>query len=282
MPASLSTTTPSDPSDAARIASVRAVATPSRRSRAALIVGARVLMAAAFIGLWSLGSRAGWLDPLFYSTPTRVLQALVEWFVSGSIWPQILATLEEALAGLFLGLFAALVVGFTLARNAVLGELFEPVLTILNAVPRIVLAPLLIMWFGIGPGSKIALSFLLVFFVVFFAVYSGVREIDEVLVRNARLLGARGFDLDREIYLPAALTWIFSSLRVAIGFAFTGAVVGEFLGATRGLGYLLSTAEGTFNTAQMLAGLVVVMVLIGGIFVVVQAIEARVMAWKAR
>lgn len=277
MPASLSTTTRSD---APSTEAVRGPAATSRRIHAALIVAARLLMAVAFIGLWSLGSRDGWLDPLFYSTPTRVLRALVEWFVTGSIWPQILATLEEALAGLFLGLFAALIVGFALARNVVLGELFEPVLTILNAVPRIVLAPLLIMWFGIGPGSKIALSFLLVFFVVFFAVYSGVREIDEVLVRNARLLGARGFDLDREIYLPAALTWIFSSLRVAIGFAFTGAVVGEFLGATQGLGYLLSTAEGTFNTAQMLAGLVVVMVLIGGIFVVVQAIEARLMAWK--
>lgn len=268
MLANRSTTTRSSRGDAAA------------RPRALVAYGGRALLAVAFVAVWSWGTGAGWLDPFFYSTPARVLTALVDWFATGVIWPHIVATLEESLAGLLLGMAAALVVGFALARNDLLGDLFEPVLTVLNAVPRIVLAPLLIMWFGIGPGSKVAVSFLLVFFVVFFAVYAGVREIDPVLVRNARLLGARGLDLDREIYFPAALSWIFSSLRVAVGFAFTGAVVGEFLGATRGLGYLLSSAQGNFNPAQMLAGLVVVMVLIGVVFALVQALETRLMAWK--
>lgn len=250
---------------------------PTRRLA---LISLRAFIALAFVGFWEWGARAGVLDPFFYSAPDRVLAALVTWFSTGSIWPHILATLEESLLGLASGVIAAMVVGFALARNAFLGELFEPILMLLNAVPRIVLAPLLIMWFGIGPGSKVALSFLLVFFVVFFAVYAGVRDIDPILIRNARLLGARGFDLDREIYLPAALNWIFSSLRVAVGFAFTGAVVGEFLGASRGLGYLLGTAQGTFSPAQMLAGLIVIMALIGVVFAVVHVVERRLLGWK--
>ena len=143
----------------------------------------------------------------------------------------------------------------------------------LNAVPRVVLAPLFLLWFGLGIWSKVALAVTLVFFVMFFNTYQGVRDADRVLIDNVRMLGASERQLVRHVLIPSALTWIFSSLQTSLGFAMVGAVVGEYLGATRGLGYVISQAEGTFDTTGVFAGMTVLAVV-----VVVGARECR--AWS--
>ena len=135
--------------------------------------------------------------------------------------------------------------------------MLDPYIKMLNAVPRVVLAPLFLLWFGLGIWSKVALAVTLVFFVMFFNTYQGVRDADRVLIDNVRMLGATERQLVRHVLVPSALTWIFSSLQTSLGFAMVGAVVGEYLGATRGLGYVISQAEGTFDTTGVFAGMTV-------------------------
>jgi len=253
-------------------------ATP-RATRA--IVVTRFALIAGLLLLWEVLVRVGWWDAGFISSPSLIVAKLGTWIDSGYLWPQVLVTLEEVAIGFVLGLLAAILVGFALGRNRFLAGVFEPMLAALNAVPRIVLAPLLILWFGIGVESKVALTFLMVFFVVVFAVLNGIREVNQALVQNALILGASARQLDRYVYLPAALTWIFGSLRLAIGFGFSAAIVGEFLLSSRGLGYLLNAAQNAFDATAMMAALVTLMAIIGVLNYLAGRIERRASLWKA-
>ena len=154
-------------------------------------------------------------------------------------------TLGESILGLAIGAVAGVTTGFVLARSPLAARILEPYITMLNAIPRVVLAPLFLLWFGLGIWSKVALAVTLVFFVMFFNTYQGVRSADRVILNNVRMLGATERQLVRHVLIPTALTWIFSSLQTSLGFAMVGAVVGEYLGATRGLGYVIAQAEGT-------------------------------------
>ncbi len=246
--------------------------------RLALLI--RILLVGGFVSFWEFAVRMKWWNRGDVSAPTLIAGKISGWIFSGYLWPHLSRTLQEVVIGFALGLIVATITGFALGRNRLLGAIFEPILGALNAVPRIVLAPLLILWFGIGIASKVALSFLMVFFVVIFAVMNGIREVDRALVHNALIMGATPRQLDRYVYLPAALTWIFGSLRLAIGFAFTAAIVGEFLLSSRGLGYLLNAAQNSFDSTGMMAGLAVLMVIIGALNAVAARIERKASLWK--
>jgi len=237
-------------------------------------------MVLAIIGLWEGGVRAGLIDPFFFSSPSGIAATLARQFGSGTIYKHLFATLQEALWGLVLGFIGGAVLAWLATRSEVLADLLDPVLLLLNSVPRIVLAPIFVMWLGIGINSKIAVSFFLVFVVIFFAVAAGIREVDRTLVEKMVVLGGSSRDLLREVYIPSVLSWIFSSLRVAVGFAFTGAIVGEFVGASAGLGYLMNFAQGSQNAALMMATVVVIMVVIAVLFAGLERVEHRLMAWK--
>jgi NitT/TauT family transport system permease protein len=161
-----------------------------------------------------------------------------------------------------------------------LAELLQPIMMLLNAVPRVVLAPLFVIWLGIGLASKVALAFILVAVVIFFTVFTGIRQVDRRLVERILTLGGGRMALLEEVYLPSVLAWILSNLKVAVGFAFTGAVVGEFVAATRGLGYLLSFAQSTYNAALMLALVTLIMVFVLLIFALAGWLESRLLRWK--
>ena len=240
----------------------------------------RLTLLAAFLGLWEWGYRTDRVDPFFFSSPSLIWDVLVRQFESGQIWHHLEATAREALAGLALGFLAGAALGWLAAQSRLLGELLEPVMLLLNSVPRIVLAPLFIMWLGIGPNSKIAAAFFLVFVVIFFAVYSGLREVPASLVARVRVLGGGRWALLREVYIPSVLTWVFSSLRVTVGFAFTGAVVAEFIASTEGLGYLLNFAQNSYNSSLMLATVALIMAMIMLLFAVLQRVEDWLMRWK--
>ena len=132
----------------------------------------------------------------------------------------------------------------------------------LNALPRVVLAPIFMLWLGLGIWSKVALGVTLVFFIVFFNVYQGVKEVSPVILANARMLGMSERQLFAHVYWPSALSWMFSSLHTSVGFAIIGAVVGEYLGSAAGLGYLIQQAEGTFDTTGVFAGMVILAVFV--------------------
>jgi NitT/TauT family transport system permease protein len=240
----------------------------------------RLLAAALIVGGWELGVYVGAVDPFFFSSPSAIGQTLARQFGSGVIYKHLFATLQEALWGLLLGFLGGAVLAWLATRSRLLADLLEPILLLLNSVPRIVLAPIFVMWLGIGIPSKVAVAFFLVFVVIFFAVYAGIRDVDPSLVDRLTVLGGSPRDMLVEDYIPTVLTWVFSSLRVAVGFAFTGAVVGEFVGSSSGLGYLMNFAQGSQNASLMMATVVVIMAVIAVLFAVFERLERRLLAWK--
>jgi len=239
-----------------------------------------VSLAAAIVVVWEGGVAIGAIDPFFLSRPSDIFRRVVTWIASGSLWPHLIVTLQESLLGLILGAALGVSTGFALARSPYAARIVEPYIMMLNAVPRVVLAPLFLLWFGLGIWSKVALAVTLVFFVMFFNTYQGVRDADRVILDNVRMLGATERQLVRHVLIPSALTWIFSSLQTSLGFALVGAVVGEYLGSTHGLGYVISQAEGTFDTTGVFAGMAVLSVVVVIVSMGVSRVERWLLRWK--
>jgi NitT/TauT family transport system permease protein len=235
---------------------------------------------AILLAVWEAAARHGMLNPLYAPAPSAIFGALVQLFGEGTIWPHLEATFSAALGGLFFGLVIGTILGVAAALIPLVAEMLEPVMILLNAVPRVVLAPLFVIWFGIGLGSKVAVAFVLVAVLIFFTVFTGIRGVDRRLVERVTTLGGGRWALLREVYLPSIVAWIMGNLKVAVGFAFTGAVVGEFVAATRGLGYLLSFAQSTYNAALMLALVLLIMVFVLLIFGLAGQLERRLLRWR--
>ena len=246
----------------------------------ARVLGWQIAVAVAGVAIWEGGVRAGLLDPFFVSEPRAIAARIAAWLTSGLIWRHLAVTLEEALLGLLIGSALGIAAGFVLGRSPLAARVLDPYVTMLNAVPRVVLAPLFLLWFGLGIWSKVALAVTLVFFVMFFNTYRGVRDADRVIVDNVRMLGASERQLVRHVLVPSALTWIFSSLHTSLGFAMVGAVVGEYLGAARGLGYVIAQAEGTFDTTGVFAGMVVLGLVVVAVSAAVTKLERWLLRWK--
>ncbi|MEX0590038.1 MAG: ABC transporter permease [Xanthobacteraceae bacterium] len=230
--------------------------------------------------VWQGAGYAGMLNPLYMPTPTQIWGALVELFAEGRIWPHMEATFTAALAGLALGIVVGIVLGVLAALIRFVAELLEPVMLLLNAVPRVILAPLFVIWLGIGIASKVALAFILVAVVIFFTVFTGIRQVDRKLVERIVTLGGDRWALLRHVYLPSVAAWVLGNLKVAVGFAFTGAVVGEFVAASRGLGYLLSFAQSTYNASLMMAIVLLIMAVVLVIFALAGRLERRLLRWN--
>ena len=247
----------------------------------ATVLAAQALLAVAVLGAWQAGAAAKLLDPFFFSRPSDIASRIATWAFTGSLWRHLFVTLEESLLGLVIGAAIGITLGFALARSPFVASVLDPYIKMLNAVPRVVLAPLFLLWFGLGIWSKVALAVTLVFFVMFFNTYQGVRDADRVLIDNVRMLGATERQLTRHVLIPSALTWIFSSLQTSLGFAMVGAVVGEYLGAARGLGYVISQAEGTFDTTGVFAGMTVLAIVVVIVSAGVSRLERWLLRWKA-
>lgn len=242
----------------------------------------QVAVVGAAIGAWEILSARGRLDPLFFSRPSHMAGRVVEWFVSGKIYTHIAVTAQETLLAFLAGAALGVLFGFLFARSQTISQIFEPYIKIANALPRIVLAPIFTLWFGLGILSKVAFGVTLVFFIVFFNTYQGVRDVDRNILNNARMLGASERDLVRHVLLPSAMTWILASLHTSVGLALVGAVVGEYLGSARGLGYIIAQAEGVFDTTGVFAGIVVLSIFVLLVDAVVTLVERRVLLWKPR
>lgn len=243
--------------------------------------GARRAAALAIVvAAWESASRLGWLDPFYAPPPSRVAAVLVGLFADGEIWLHLRATFAAALAGLAGGVAIGLALGFAAALWPVAAELLEPVMILLNAIPRVILAPLFVIWLGIDLASKVALALILVAVLIFFAVYNGIREVDRRLVERVRTLGGGRRTLIREVYIPSIAAWVMGNLRVAVGFAFTGAVVGEFVASSRGLGYLLQFAQSTYNAALSIALVVLIMGFVLALFALAERLERRLIRWR--
>ncbi len=240
----------------------------------------QTLLAAGLFGLWWGLTASELLPPFFFGEPLKVVVRVFEWFSGGSIWMHLGITLLETTLAFAFGTVFGLACGLWLALSPTASALADPYIKAANAMPRVVLAPIFAVWFGLGIWSKVALGVTLVFFIVFFNVYQGVREVSPVLIANARVLGASRRQLLRHIYLPSATSWVFSSLHTSVGMAFVGAVVGEYLGSSRGVGYLILQAEGAFDINTVLAGILVLTgfaLLLDGL---VSIAERRLLKWQ--
>jgi NitT/TauT family transport system permease protein len=253
-------------------------------SRATLLV-LQLLVAVLLIVAWHLLTTipvAGkpLVPPFFFSTPADVFARIYKWFSEGTIWRHLWITLTEATLAFAVGSIAGVLVGFWFARQPRVAAVFDPYVKMANALPRIVLAPIFTLWFGLGILSKVALGVTLVFFIVFFNVYQGVKEVSPTVLANARMLGMSEQQLMRHVYWPSALSWMFSSLHTSVGFAVVGAVVGEYLGSAAGLGYLILQAEGTFDIAGVFAGMFVLAAFVILIDAIVTVVERRLLVWR--
>lgn len=257
---------------------------------AARVRAIQLTIVAAIVIVWETGARQGWIDRFFFSQPSAFLGRAVQWLAdpAGSmlggrtIYRHIFVTLEEMAGGFILGVLFGVVAGFLLGRSVFLARVFHPFIQILNALPRLVLAPIFVLLLGIDERSKIALSFTLVFFIVFFNAYQGVREADRCILNNVRLLGATETQLARHVLFPSALTWILSSLHTSVGFALVGAVVGEYLAAARGLGWVISQAQGNFDADGVFAGMLILALIVVIVELGVTGLERRLLRWKPR
>jgi|SRR5882672_4586416 len=218
----------------------------------------------------------------FFGRPLQVVKVVIDWFTSGKIYPHLAITLWETLLAFAIGSLLGLAVGLWLALTPTASAIAEPYITAMNAMPRVILAPIFAVWFGLGVLSKVALGVTLVFFIVFFNVYQGVKEVSPVVLANARMLGASRRQLLRSIYLPSATSWVFSSLHTSVGMAFVGAVVGEYLGSAKGVGYLILQAEGVFDINTVIAGIVVLTIFALILDFIVTKIEGRLLVWRPR
>jgi NitT/TauT family transport system permease protein len=255
----------------------------ARRRRLLTVNGVRAVLIAVWLGSWELAA-SHWIDPFYYSKPSAISHRLVEWFTTGtsqgSIWTQISYTLQEALAGFVLGSLSGIVLGIVLGRSRFMSDVSAPFIKAANAIPRIILASLFVIWFGLGMSSKVATAFVLVFFAVFFNAFQGAREVDANLVNNARILGAGRMQVLRTIVVPSATSWILASLHSAFGFAIIGAVVGEYSGADKGLGLLINHAQGTFDSAGIYAGMIVITVIALLAEWLLTLLEQRLLRWR--
>jgi NitT/TauT family transport system permease protein len=244
------------------------------------LLALQLLVAIVAIGLWQVLTVTDLLPVFFFSTPVDVFSRIVKWFVEGTIWRHLWVTLLEAVLAFVLGSVAGALIGFWFARKPFLAAVFDPYVKMINALQRVVLAPIFALWLGLGIWSKVALGITLVFFIVFFNVYQGVKEVSHTVLANARMLGMSERQLMRHVYWPSALSWMFSSLHTSVGFAVVGAVVGEYLGSAAGLGYLIQQAEGVFDVAGVFAGMFVLAVFVVAIDGLVSIVERRLLVWR--
>jgi len=248
-----------------------------RRSKVVLTQAAIVL---ALLLAWELGVRAGLIDSFFFPAPSALIVRIREWTSTADFWTDVGITLLETVLSFTVGIGIGTALGIWLGLSPFAAEVVQPFIKMFNAIPRILLGPIFVIWFGLGLTSKVALGVTLVLFVAFFNTFQGVREVNPVVLANARLLRASKSSLLRHVYLPSATTWILSSLRVSVGMAVMGAVVAEYLGSSAGLGHLIAQAEGVLDATGVFAGIVVLSVFVVALDAMVDRVERRLLVWR--
>jgi len=252
----------------------------------------QLALLAAVLAFWYVATSPTLVPPIyfddpekaafFFGEPQKVAVRIWEWFAGGAIYEHLWVTLLETVLAFLVGTVLGLGAGLWLALSPSASALLEPYIKALNSMPRVILAPIFGVWFGLDIASKVALGVTLVFFIVFFNVYQGVREVSPTVLANARVLGASDRQLLRHVYVPSAMSWVFASLHNSVGLAFVGAVVGEYLGSSRGVGYLIQQAEGTFDINAVFAGIVILTVFALLLDGMVSIAERRLLRWQPR
>ena len=241
----------------------------------------RAFIVAAFLLLWEIAS-GRWIEPFLISSPSRIISSMISSFQSGDLLQHTWVTFKEIAIGFPLGAFSGIALGYWFGRSRLLAEIFEPIIIALNGIPRTALAPLFIVWLGIDIWSKVGVVFLLTFFLNFFNTYAGMRQIDQDYIDLARLMGAKGWKLTFKVIMPAISPYVFTGIRTSIPFSVIGAIVGEFVAATEGVGFFIRQSAGLFRTADVFVGIIVLMFMVVAMVKVAELTERRALRWQAR
>jgi len=239
----------------------------------------RLALMLVLLAIWQLAS--GYVGEFWISKPTAIAERLVEWIGSGYLLPHLSITLQETALGFVLGATSGIAVGFLLGTSPFLGKLTDPFVTAIYSLPKVALAPLFVLWFGIGIEMKVVLAATIVFFLVFYNTYAGVRDVERELLDVLKVMGARRWHLLVKVVLPGSLHWIYVGLKLSVPYALIGAVVGELIASSRGLGYLLQYSAGQFDTTGLMATLFILMVLAMLMNEVLNRTEAVLLRWKS-
>ncbi|MEO6607991.1 MAG: ABC transporter permease [Aestuariivirga sp.] len=265
-------------------AEIEAAARLAARKRQIKVIFWRLVVLAILLGSWEIAARNLWIDPFFYSFPSEIFTRLWEFIWEGSdgvsLWVHLYYTITAALIGFLLGSLAGIVCGIALGRNRMLSDIFSIYIKVLNAIPRVVLAPIFILILGFGLASKVAVAFVMVFFIVFANAFQGVREADRAMIANAQILGASNWQVTRSVIIPSAMSWIFASLHLSFSFAIVGAIVGEFIGSNKGIGHVIQLARGLHDVPLMFAAIIVVLVVVLAAEYVMALIEYQLVKWR--
>jgi NitT/TauT family transport system permease protein len=251
----------------------------SMRSIGVTVVRLAIIL--GFLSLWEIAS-GRWIEPFLISSPSRIFSSMVDHFRSGDLLQHSWVTFQEIAIGFPLGALVGIALGYWFGRSRFLAEIFEPIIIAINGIPRTALAPLFIVWLGIGIWSKVGVVFLLVFFLNFFNTYAGMRQMDTEYVDLARLMGVRGWKLTFRVILPAISPYIFTGIRTSIPFSIIGAIVGEFIAATEGLGFFIRMSAGIFRTADVFVGIIVLMIMVIVMDKIAGLVERRALRWQTQ
>jgi NitT/TauT family transport system permease protein len=234
-----------------------------------------------FFGLWEIAS-GRWIEPFLISSPSRIFSSMFAGFSTGDLWQHTWITFMEIAIGYPIGAISGIALGYAFGRSRLLAEIFEPIIIALNGIPRTALAPLFIVWLGIGLWSKVGVVFLLTFFLNFFNTYTGMRQMDHEYVDLAKLMGVSGWKLSFKVIFPAISPYVFTGIRTSIPFAVIGAIVGEFVAATEGVGFFIRMSAGIFRTADVFVGIIILMVMVIILDKIAAMIEKRALRWQTQ
>ena len=264
--------------------SATAAAILTRRSRRARhrrdVNLARIALFIVVVALWQAGANLRWFDPGVLASPAAIWDHLVKWTLDGTLWFHAWITIQETIAGFVIGSVGGIVLGFGIGRYPALAEILDPFILAIYSVPKVALAPLFLVWFGIGLWMKIVLAAVTVIFIVFFNTLAGVRNVDRDLTDAVWLMGAKPHDVLMKVVVPSAMSWALTGVRIAIPYALIGAIIGELIASNRGIGYLISSAAAGYDTAGVFAALIVLTVLAILLNAIVDAIDRRLSTWK--
>jgi NitT/TauT family transport system permease protein len=250
-------------------------------ARRRLILVGRIVVGVALVAFWEYAS-GRMIDKLFVSSPSAVSLRLWRWLGDGSLWNHLSITLYATALGFIIGSLVGFVMGLLFGRYRTIADIFDPYITALYSIPKIALAPLFIIWFGIGIESKVAVSASIVFFVVFLNTYAGVRDVNPIYIHATRIMGGNEYHVLRHVMIPSAASWVITGLKVSVPYALVGTVIGEFMSSNRGIGFIIAQATGLFDTTSVFSGLVILGIVGAVINLGLRHAESWLLRWKAQ
>ncbi len=241
----------------------------------------RLVLAAVLLGVWEFAT-GRWIDPFWFSSPFRIGAHLAEILGQADIFRDLWVTMTETFLGYFAGAVLGVVVGLVLSRLETLAKVLDPFIVAVNGIPRVALAPLFIIWFGIDIKSKIVLASTLVFFITFYNTFAGIRGVEQSFKNVARVMGASERQIFLKVILPAASPWIITGLKMSLPFALIGAIIGEFMAASKGLGFRLQLYTGLFNTTGAIAVIFILMLMMIAFNALLNRLEEHLLRWRPK